>query len=295
MKDMKPLSKRRRITQLIFSFFVFIIAGPIIVLLASGYSFQDIISLTKINLQSTGGIYIAGIGPNTAVFLDNAHTTDSSFLNRSMLLQWLRPKLHTVRLERPAYRTWSKNILVYPNKVTEIHPVLIPQKITVTPIAATTTTAIALKNLIIEEEKLKSATTTAELSIDTNVLTNLIDGQIFLSWQNLSDVPYYMCISDECVAKTAVSIKDPIVDFEWYPNRIDALIVASKSALYIVEIDSESGRMITEVLSFDSLLSQVSKKNAIVANPIVLTYRGNIYIRVFNTFFRFYTDPVTQQ
>jgi hypothetical protein len=284
MEAIKPFSKTRRRIQLALLVVLFIIIGPILVLFASGYSFQDILSFTKIELLSTGGIYVAEIGSNSIVTLDNDEFKQSSFLDRTVLFQRLTTDVHEIKINRPLYREWSKEVTVYPNRVTEIRPVLILEKIVVTPAVGTTTIA-DLKSIL--KSKNSVATSTIRDASNSNFDIELKGGDISISWKTREDAPYYLCSALECVASTSVYLLETIHDFEWFPGRNDALITITNSTISVVELDPRNGRKITPIIALsDYVEEKVRNLKNNQLKPSLITYQGSIYFEVGGAFFR---------
>lgn len=273
MEIIKPLSKRRRVTQLVFLIVVFLVFGPVLVLMSSGYSFKDVLSLSKIKLLKTGGIYVAEIGANSSVVLDNKTGKESSFLDRTVLFQGLSTDLHTIKVKRQGYREWSKSVSVYPNRVTEIRPVLIKENPKTGEVLATSTN-LALKAILSSEQK--TATSTFEFLEKKNYSVDLKNRDIVIAWKSADDSPYYLCTFNECLATTTVSVSEDIVDYEWFQNRNDAMIVLSEGAVFVVELDPRNGRIIVPILKIKDLpLSKTPPKNV---KTSLLSYNDSLYI-----------------
>ena len=280
MEITKPFSKKRRVIQLVALIFLFLILGPILVLFASGYSFQDILSTTKLKLQKTGGIYVAEIGSNSTVYIDNNDSQSSSFLDRTVLFQRLKIADHQIRINKPGYREWTKKISVYPNRVTEIRPVLLQEKIDFTKVMSTSTKS---EMKLLMSEKIKVSTTTLVIQDKRNIEMHTQGNNLLVEWKTLSDAPYFLCFADQCVASTTVSMGSKITDVEWYPERNDALIIMTTKEVSVVELDPRNERKVTVITTLDEF-----RKDAPVSaiRSGLLQYGGSVYIEVGGNFYK---------
>lgn len=70
------------------------------------------------------------------------------------------------------------------------------------------------------------------------------NGDIFAAWGRKNDLPpYYFCL-ETCAERLSINWHEPILRYEFYPNRSDLLIVLSERGLYVVELDNRSQRNI---------------------------------------------------
>lgn len=281
MEITKPFSKKRRVTQLVALVFLFLVLGPILVLFASGYSFQDILSTTKLKLQKTGGIYVAEIGTNSVVDIDSNDSQSSSFLDRTVLFQRLPITDHTIRIHKPGYREWSKKVSVYPNRVTEIRPVLLQEKIDFTRVTATTTRN---EMKLLYSEKQKVSTTTRIVQDKRNIELFKQGTNLLVEWKSQSDAPYFLCFADQCLASTTIAMGEKILDVEWYPDRNDALIVMTAKDVSVVELDPRNDRKITSIITLDELKKESSLSSNLL--PGLLPYGGLVYIHIGGNFYK---------
>jgi hypothetical protein len=123
---MKPLSKKSRKIILIFLSVIFIIVAPILFLVSSGYR----IDFKDFNFVKTGGIFIYSDLIGTKVFLDGEFVKNNGIFLRNTLIQNLKSEdIYKMRVEKEGYYTWYKDLIVYPNLVTEARVILIPKDI----------------------------------------------------------------------------------------------------------------------------------------------------------------------
>lgn len=280
MEVMKPLSRRRRMIQFTLSVLVFLVVGPALILFATGYSFPDFLSVVRGNFLKTGGIYVSEIGSNSTVILDGKKEETSSFLNRNILFQRLSLEPHTITIKKPDYRPWEKDVVVYANRVTEIRPLLLKEEIEVLEITEQSFLDL-LKNKLAEKQKVAEENEKTE---NKNYDITLESGDLVFSWKVLEDSPQYLCSLDRCESATTVMVPGDIVDFEWYPNRNDALVVLTGKAIFAVELDSRNGRVSTEILKLSevkmsSLGNKKTKTSLLVNNGLTyLHYAGKFFL-----------------
>ena len=283
----RPMSKKRRMIMLSTLILIFFVVGPVLLLMASGYSFKEIISLTKVNLQGTGGIYVSDIGTDTTVFLDNKEVGRSSFLDRSVLVQQLSPKIHTLKVQKPGFREWTKKVSVLPKKVTEINPVLIAEKVSFEKIndknsIKSITEAFSKKT----EEAI--STSSGKIVFDNGgIEVKIFSELVKLKWSDMDEVPQFMCFYERCDDFLNISITESVKDVEWFKNSFYALVIVSNDRVYLVELDSREGRITT--LVFTAADFKVITFN----KPQVVSWKGKIYLKSGNNFYLLNFDPIS--
>ncbi len=80
------------------------------------------------------------------------------------------------------------------------------------------------------------------------VVTWLEGGDLFAVWGRADDPPPYFFCEESCVEKLAINWAEPILRYDFYPNRNDVVIVLSERGLYAVELDNRSERNIQVIL-----------------------------------------------
>ena len=281
------MSKKRRMIMLSTLILIFFVVGPVLLLMASGYSFKEIISLTKVNLQGTGGIYVSDIGTDTTVFLDNKEVGRSSFLDRSVLVQQLSPKIHTLKVQKPGFREWTKKVSVLPKKVTEINPVLIAEKVSFEKIndknsIKSITEAFSKKT----EEAI--STSSGKIVFDNGgIEVKIFSELVKLKWSDMDEVPQFMCFYERCDDFLNISITESVKDVEWFKNSFYALVIVSNDRVYLVELDSREGRITTPVFTAADFKVITFNK------PQVVSWKGKIYLKSGNNFYLLNFDPIS--
>ncbi|TSD04616.1 MAG: hypothetical protein Greene071436_111 [Parcubacteria group bacterium Greene0714_36] len=111
---------------------IFAVVGPIAVFTSLGYTFH----FSTATFESRGGIFIKSDTARTSVFLDGAFVRETGFITGSTFLTDVVPGTHLLRLEKPAFRPWTKTVTVVPAAVTEFRDIfLVPHA----PLSATST------------------------------------------------------------------------------------------------------------------------------------------------------------
>jgi hypothetical protein len=143
---MAPLSRRRRKLYLVALVTAFAVLTPILIGYAQGYRLSDLGDAFK--LIRTGGIYVAAGESGVTVSIDDEPRETTSFISRNALVQNLFAGGYRVSVSKPGFQTWTKELQVYPELVTEWHPALVadpvaPEEILKTLPVPTTTAATA--------------------------------------------------------------------------------------------------------------------------------------------------------
>lgn len=132
---MTPLSHKLRVNTLIAMVVAFIIGTPILIGYSQGYRIDDALGLIQ-----TGGIYIHSDIANTDVFLDGAFLESNGQFLRNTFVQDLLPnRTYSVWIEKEGYQSWSKDLPVYRNLVTEARVLMLPERFVWSSTTATTT------------------------------------------------------------------------------------------------------------------------------------------------------------
>lgn len=135
MNPMQPLSKRTRAVLWWLLAVVFVVGAPLLIGYANGYRLDDALSLVH-----TGGIYIHSDMSRTRVYLDGEYVEANGTLFKNTLIQNLRPnKTYEVWVERDEYQSWTKELPVTRNFVTEAAVLMLPEVFAWDAVPATTT------------------------------------------------------------------------------------------------------------------------------------------------------------
>jgi len=79
------------------------------------------------------------------------------------------------------------------------------------------------------------------------MVTWIENGDIYAAWGRTNDpVPYFFCM-ESCADRLSINWHEPILRYEFYPNRNDLLLVLSERGLYVVELDNRSERNIQTI------------------------------------------------
>jgi len=108
---------------------IFIIIAPLILLYSQGYRFD----FQKYEILKTGGIYIKTSEPGAEIYIDEKYNNKTNqFLSYDFLVQNLIPKEHLIKVKKPEFVSWEKNLLVKEKMVTQAYIILFPEKINFT-------------------------------------------------------------------------------------------------------------------------------------------------------------------
>jgi len=76
----------------------------------------------------------------------------------------------------------------------------------------------------------------------------LEDGNLHTIWARVNDAPpYYLCTS-ACTDKLVIDWQEPILRYEFYPNRSDVVVLSTQRGIYAVELDNRSQRNIQPIM-----------------------------------------------
>jgi len=246
---MNPTSIKKRRIVLLFSFLVFIILVPVIILYTSGYRIDK-----NLHFRKTGGLYISAPLSGTKIFINEKEKGETSLLQGGVFLQNLSPSTYSVLVAKDKFWPWAKELEVKEGLVTEARAFLI----------ATDPDGEILLNDISKKDKnfpLKESEILKRLLLPISeklVVTDknkdskiFVDdsSNIWIEWLALnSPLPYYFCNNQECTSPLLVlNSKFPIRNVDFYPSRNDVLIVAVQNAIYAIEVDGRGGRILQPI------------------------------------------------
>lgn len=296
---------------------VFVVGTPLLIGYSQGYRLDDALGLIQ-----TGGIYIHSDMANTDVFLDGDFIERNGPFLRNTFIQDLLPnKRYGVWIERDGYHSWSKELLVSPNLVTEARVMMLPTRYdwattsssttievqTATGGIATTsvknpafaeldtffaeskdqfaeevatTTAIMVQGkliatttstveIVFPEWLDEFASTTGFLDEDMvrereGVVAWLDDGDLYASWVRPNDQPPFWFCEEKCAKRLTIDWNEPILRYQFFPNRDDVVVIGSSRGIYAVELDERSQRNIQPIMAREGLTFRLDGDNIIV-------------------------------
>ncbi len=296
---MNPLSHKLRLAVLILFGIIFVVGTPILIGYSKGYRLDDALSLI-----ATGGVYVHSDMPNTDVFLDGEFVERNGPFLRNTFIQDLEPnKRYGLWIEREGYHSWSKELLVQPNLVTEARVMMLPMvyvwstttRTTLMPVrTATGTATTTVKNpeyeelaeyfaeardqfavevattttILIKGKLVATTTSTLEVKFPTwlaliasstgfadeemvrereGVAAWLRDGDVYATWVRPGDQPPFWFCEEKCARYLIIDWEEPILRYEFFPNRNDIVVLGSSRGIYAVELDERSTRNIQPI------------------------------------------------
>jgi hypothetical protein len=92
----------------------------------------------------------------------------------------------------------------------------------------------------------------------------LEDGDLSATWARENDpVPFYFC-DKLCYSRLTIDWAEPILRYEFYPNRDDVVILGSERGIYAVELDNRSQRNIQTILEEPNLDFRLDRNGTLV-------------------------------
>jgi hypothetical protein len=200
---MKPLSAKKRNLSLIFLLLIFFIAVPFLLSYSAGYrlDFEDL------TFVKTGGVFIHSDLSETNVFINDEFEESGGVILRNTLVKNLKSnEVYRIRVEKNGYYPWYKDLIVYPNLVTEAKILMIPMEIPFEQIdshlfvKATSTKATSTSTKIVNteyesiEELFVPATSTATSSLAVKFFNDKVQDILPASTTKLVEtfVPDYL-------------------------------------------------------------------------------------------------------
>lgn len=256
---MRPMSRRLRVTYFVSAVVLFIAALPFVILYANGYRFNEG------DVVETGGVYVFVPHRGASIFIDGEFRRRTGNFQRELFVQNIDPSaLHTVSVEHPEYTFWQKQVGVDPHEVTALYPFLLPHVYEVAEInqfinegdqsaliPEENQSYISYLELFEEDEKLVAASVSSltEAGIEEvekierdNILIWFDDHGVYAEW-SLEEgwIPRYFCHNGECERiLTVVSPRNAVVALDYYPDRDDVVVYATRAGVYVAEIDTRS-------------------------------------------------------
>ena len=245
---MEPLSKRRRLLYLFSFILIFFALIPVVVLYSDGYHLGK-----GFMLEKTGGIYISARESGVSIYLDNILQKDTNTFSRGAYISDLSIGTYMIKATKDGRYEWTKTVKVFPQKVTEGYPFLIPQMIATSSVSATSTLYKNISQLFASSTHptvfLKTATSSTSTSLSAIAKKNIDlvkegNGVYAVWYANMSEIPFYFCGQDfddsSCKAKLQIVNQSGIKSFDFYPGRLDVIIFSNTEGVFVTELDARN-------------------------------------------------------
>lgn len=123
---MKPLSQRHRSRSLVMLLVIFVFATPFLLAYSSGYRFN----FEDFTFEKTGGVFIHSNLSDVKVFINGEFVEAGGVFLKNVLVQNLvSNEVYSIRVEKDGYLSWYKDLIAYPNLVTEARIMMMPIEI----------------------------------------------------------------------------------------------------------------------------------------------------------------------
>lgn len=106
---------------------LFLISGSVIIFYSNGLR----LDLETLTINKLGAIFLKKMPDNAVVNIEKSNFHfESGILNSGLFIANLFPKTYHVKISKPGYRDWNKDLEVKPSLVTEVPPIiLLPEKL----------------------------------------------------------------------------------------------------------------------------------------------------------------------
>ena len=282
----------KKYTKLAIFSIIFIIVSPIVVLYAKGDIFTD-----GWNILKTGGIYVTNAPVGSEIFINSKLKDSISFFQRSVLVKSLRPGNYEIFVKKKGYNSWTNEIKVYANIVSEVNVFMLPTelelkeitKYNLTEDATGSVVSTQVKNKEYEDIRLffsKNSGEVAKQDLPTsaiNLKSNLgtkespiikgklrlwqENGEIFVAWFGKHDTaPKYFCRESDCTQTVSMfNFGKQLRRINFLPEYDDVIIVALDNKI--------------EAFQMDSYLKKVFQDIYVGKNPDFLIIDGTLYVK----------------
>lgn len=277
---MKPLSARTRRTYLFTLISIFVAAVLPLVLYANGWR------VTADGLVRTGGIYLQVSSAGVTAYIDGESVETSSLLQRNIFVQNLAPAEYEFSVSKEGFRPWKKILSIESQKVTEAHPLLMPESPERTDIPEllpmATSTATGTKPVTTKNPEyatvlaLFDAASAGKKATSTEPLMHplqKVNGKLVLfpeaktvvaSWHgSVESAPFYFCTTGTCVSTTTVTFADPILYADFYPGEQDFILITLAGGVYAAELDARSSVTVAPLLEVPGAEFRVDSSGAV--------------------------------
>ena len=257
---------------------LFIILGTVVIFYSSGWRFD----LETMQINRLGALFFETITPSDAtITIDkNKFEFREGFLQSGILIANLFPKTYTIRIAKPGYQGWIKELEVLPSLVTAAPPIiLLPEKQTLDkPLTDKVTDfwigpkhLITLNNngsLEFKEQKIIGSRIYKWSETGDSVITTQKDGTYFLIDLNRpnSAVNLNLIFAN---LKTADMSRSKIQDIDFHPLNKDQFIISATDGLLILNISK---------LTLANIHKEPVNSLDIDSSEIIFTDKGKIYL-----------------
>jgi hypothetical protein len=115
------MTKKIRLTILVFCVVCFFIIAPYIILYSLGYR----VDFENKKIVATGGIYIRTFPTAEQIIIDSKISQKPGMFNNSIFIQSLLPKDHTILIKKSGYYDYYKTLDVLEKEVTKLENILL--------------------------------------------------------------------------------------------------------------------------------------------------------------------------
>lgn len=249
---LEPLSKKKRFSYLAICAVLFVVMTPILIFYAAGYRLTDALKLTH-----TGGLYITTGQSATRVYINGTLDKETKLFQKNVLIQNLKPGTYKVVTSKDGLISWKKDLIVYPETVTEAHTFMLPT------------------NPKLEKAPKSIASlfaTTSDSKVIGKLLLKKVGGKLHAIWQGESEEqPSYFCQDIICVKEIIIRSPSEIKSFDFYPGRSDLVVISATSGIYVVEVDNRSNQ------NLQPILEEVGLDMRVDSSTIYIKKEGILY------------------
>jgi hypothetical protein len=220
---MSHLLKKYWVLFVILAFILLIIAGG-----AAGYRVGP-----GLKIEKNGTLSIYNLPEGTAVYTDERNR---DYAVKGQVKIPLLPGAHTVIVDEPGYQPWNELFTITAEEDTVLNPIEIPADVKASTLRGAEMSAA---QVAIWSEKLP--TKAKPLSIAGGCAYVYADRNDVIAEASTTAtgcaIPDFLKAADGSYAPTVIYSAEQLNDVLPYPNRGDALVVASGATLYAVEVD----------------------------------------------------------
>lgn len=258
------MSKRMRNIYFYTMVGIFVLLIPFIILYANGYRLGS-----DFEVVETGGIYVTVPQAGAEIYIDDVFRRRTGNFQKELFVQNLEPKSqHTVRVERPGFSTWYKEIGIDAQEVTALYPFLLPETYAFRSVMRVVQGELNdeyldLVELFEEEEDVLALnsdnverTSMTMEDIETLLRRNNSriwhdENGVYAGWVSRDGwIPRYFCEEGECQKELLVaSPSEEVITLDYYPRRDDVIIYSTKTGVYVAEIDVRTLQMKRKIYS----------------------------------------------